>query len=69
MMMLRYAGDAVATSTSPAGPFTLANILVNTTYPTGDFDVFVDGDGTGYIIYSAFHLMFLEKLTPDFLHR
>jgi hypothetical protein len=63
-----YAGDAVATSTSPAGPFALANILINTTFPTGDYDVFVDSDGQGYMIYSANHLMYLERLTRDYLH-
>jgi hypothetical protein len=30
--------------------------------------VFVDKDGTGYMIYGDFHLNFIEKLTPDFLH-
>jgi hypothetical protein len=64
----KYAGDAAATASSPAGPFTIVSPLINTTYPTGDFDVFVDKDGTGYMIYGDFHLNFIEKLTPDFLH-
>lgn len=64
----KYAGDAAATAKSPAGPFTIASPLINTTYPTGDFDVFVDKDGTGYMIYGDAHLNFIEKLTPDFLH-
>jgi hypothetical protein len=48
-----YAGDGAATAKSPAGPFELQTQLVNTSYPTGDFDVFVDKDGSGYIIYGC----------------
>jgi hypothetical protein len=32
----------------------------------GDFDVFVDATGTGYIVYS-YGPMSIEKLSPDFL--
>ena len=32
-------------------------------------DVFVDSaTGVGYMIYSQFHLMFIEQLSPDMLH-
>ena len=62
-----HKGNAAATASSPAGPFTIASPLVNTTYPSGDFDVFVDKDGRGYMIYSDRHLNFIEQLTPDFL--
>ncbi len=37
----------------------------------GDFDIFVDQDGTGYIIYTSVnegHDMSIEKLTSDFLN-
>lgn len=61
----QYAGNGLAAAASPAGPFTLVAELISTTFPTGDFDVLVDDDGTGYIIYSAMHLMFLEELSPQ----
>ena len=49
-----YAGDQAATATSPAGPFTLATRApINTTYPTGDFDVFVDKVKTYSILKSS----------------
>ena len=64
----QYAGDQAATASSPAGPFTVVTTKpINTTYPTGDFDVFVDHDGVGYIIYGWDHLLFIEQLNPDFL--
>jgi hypothetical protein len=64
-----HKGNAAATASSPAGPFTIASPLVNTSHPSGDFDVFVDKDGRGYMIYSGEgHLIFLEQLTPDFLN-
>ena len=63
-----YAGDKAATAPHPAGPWTVKTAKpINTTFPTGDYDVFVDRDGTGYIIYSANHLMYLEQLNPDYL--
>jgi beta-xylosidase len=33
----------------------------------GDYDLFVDDDGQGYVVYSAAYFMSLEQLTPDFL--
>ena len=52
-----------------AGPFKMANPLVNITRGrTGDFDLFVDDDGTGYVIYSWNFVMSIEQLTPDFLY-
>jgi hypothetical protein len=34
----------------------------------GDFDVFVDDNGTGYIVYSQNYYMGIEQLTPDFYY-
>jgi len=67
-----YMGYAAATSSTPAGPFTIKTDVVNVTlnnatWHAGDFHFFVDDDGTGYIIYSSQHWMRIEKLTDDFL--
>jgi hypothetical protein len=35
---------------------------------SGDFDVLVDDDGNGYIVYSQNYYMSIEQLTPDFYH-
>lgn len=66
------AGYEVLTAPGPAGPFTsqpqprLSQMGGN----NGDQNLFVDDDGTGYIIYThylpTYHL-WLERLTPDFL--
>ena len=34
----------------------------------GDFDILVDDDGTGYMIYSQNYYMSIEQLTPDFYY-
>ena len=66
----------VATATSPTGPFTVENVAITNARPVlasnhfgsmGDFDVFVDSDGAGYIVYS-FGPMSIEALTTDFLN-
>lgn len=63
-----YAGNAAATATTPAGPFTVQVDVMNTTRAGGgDYDVFVDDDGQCYILYSAGHVISIEKLTPDCL--
>lgn len=78
-----YAGYAVLTSPSPEGPFKLTNPQVNITRlcpgpvakppcgkaqgGAGDYTLFVDDDGTGYLVYSAQYYMSIEQLTPDFL--
>jgi len=62
---------AVATSESPVGPFKLRVNAVNVTRGDGgggDFDLFVDDDGAGYVVYSSLYWMSVEKLTPDFLY-
>ncbi|KAH3756615.1 glycosyl family 43 [Pelomyxa schiedti] len=61
---------AVATSDSPSGPFTLQNEAVNTTRASqsGDFALFVDLDGTGYVTYSWDYVISIEQLTPDFIY-
>lgn len=33
----------------------------------GDFSLYADDDGTGYILYSAHHHCQVEQLTPDYL--
>jgi hypothetical protein len=53
-----YAGFAAATSPSPFGPFKVQRDSVAVKYQTsgiqaGDFHLFVDDDGTGYVIYSV----------------
>ena len=79
-----YAGYGVATSASPAGPFTVRNHEMNITRlcpgpaasapcgtaqgGAGDFDVYVDTDGTAYIIYGANYYMSIEQLTPDYVY-
>jgi hypothetical protein len=64
-----------ATSPGPAGPFTLRTAAISVARPQlpsnhngsqGDFDVLVDTDGTGYIVYS-YGPMSIEQLAPDFL--
>jgi hypothetical protein len=47
-----YAGFAAATADSPEGPFVVQTPSVNVTYQNdsiqaGDFQLFVDDDGTG----------------------
>jgi len=65
----------VATSVHPAGPWILRTTAMSNARPDlasnhhgsmGDFDVFVDDDGTGYIVYS-YGPMSIEQLTSDFL--
>lgn len=64
-----------ATSVHPAGPYTLRTAAMRFARPQlpsnhngsqGDFDVLVDTDGTGYIVYS-YGPMSIEQLAPDFL--
>ena len=59
-----YAGEAMATAETPAGPFSLVPQPLNLSMAgSGDFDVFVDAerDGAAYIIYSAYHMMFPRR--------
>ena len=68
-----------ATSTSPTGPWTIANRNITMTQKQPailcDFDLLVDDDGTAYIIYTVWRPqglphqathMSVEQLTPDF---
>lgn len=65
------------TSDSPEGPFVYQGVVpVRYTYEggVGDFELFVDDDGTGYAAYKRTgaagvfgHRMTLQQLTPDFL--
>lgn len=62
----------VAVSDTPQGPFEIVNDnvpMANSEYGLGDFGLFVDDDGTGYISYNTIrdHMVSIEKLSPDFL--
>eukprot|EP00026_Physarum_polycephalum_P008599 Phypoly_transcript_08687.p1 GENE.Phypoly_transcript_08687~~Phypoly_transcript_08687.p1 ORF type:complete len:298 (+),score=31.46 Phypoly_transcript_08687:195-1088(+) len=59
---------AAATSHSPIGPFTLQTAQINLIMAqnVGDFALFVDDDGTGYIAYAANWLMHIEQLDFTF---
>lgn len=66
---------AVAVSPSPKGPFKLVNANISTLAYTdvGDFNLFVDDDGSAYVIYTSHiqnyaitHQMSVEKLTDDY---
>ena len=51
-----------ATADLPAGPFTLANANVTTRYADGgDFTVFADDDGAGYLLCVACRLYDLDR--------
>jgi len=66
---------AVATAPSPFGPFELVHTNVTMGEDnTGDFNLFLDDNGAGYIIYTSHitypapnHLMSVEQLSWDFL--
>jgi beta-xylosidase len=66
-----YLGFIAATADAPQGPFTIVGPVPlthsNDTYHAGDFKLFVDDDGTGYIIYGAEFYMWIDKLSPDYL--
>lgn len=64
----------IGTSKSPEGPFKFVHAIDVGRKLGGDFDIFVDDDGAGFIIYTAHgsdHSMPLrmavERLTDDFL--
>ncbi|CAF1281689.1 unnamed protein product [Rotaria magnacalcarata] len=60
---------AVAIADTPNGPFRLINPALNVSRGGGgDFDILVDDDGTGYIVYSQNYYMSVEQLTPDFYY-
>lgn len=62
---------AVATSPTATGPFKLVNMRVSTLQfdDVGDFNLFIDNDGRGYVIYTSIshnHAISIEQLTDDF---
>lgn len=61
----------VATSPTPKGPFKVVNSSVVTKFATGgDFDIFVDKNGEGYLSYTSLavgHGISIEKLNADYL--
>ena len=61
----------VATSDVPQGPFVIhhPNTPVRNAQ-SGDLGLFVDDDGTGYLIYTSIakgHAISIERLSPDYL--
>ena len=63
---------AVGTSDTPEGPFAFVHGINAGRQGAqgGDFDIFVDDDGAGYLIYTAVagdHTMQVERLTDDYL--
>ncbi len=62
----------VAVSDTPEGPFEIVNDnvpMANSEYGLGDFGLYVDDDGTGYISYNTIrdHMVSIEQLNDDFL--
>ncbi len=62
----------VATSKSPTGPFQIVSTEVNVAHAklgVGDFNLFVDDDGTAYLMYNTIqvHKHSVERLKYDFL--
>jgi hypothetical protein len=69
-------GCCVAIADKPEGPFDLVTRKANLKYgKSGDFNLFIDDDGTGYIIGTVtlekipgqMHKIYVEKLTEDYL--
>jgi hypothetical protein len=61
----------VAVSDRPVGPFEIVseNVALSRRQP-GDASLFVDDDGTGYVVYASIaehHAVSIERLTPDLL--
>ena len=59
----------VGTSTSPEGPFTYIGTSAARYPHGGDFDIFVDDDDAGYLIYTSTsqgHKMSVERLNANF---
>ncbi|WP_343768200.1 family 43 glycosylhydrolase [Gangjinia marincola] len=62
----------VAVSKNPTGPFKIVNKdvkMANSAVGVGDFGLFVDNDGTGYISYNTIqdHQVSIEKLSDDYV--
>ena len=61
----------VAVSPNPEGPFTVVTEKANVQHGNpGDFTLFIDDDGQGYLIYDSFntnHKVAIEKLDSDYL--
>jgi hypothetical protein len=67
-----FQGYIAATAAHIAGPYTVAAPAVNltrvlATNNCGDFDLWVDDDGAGWVIYTCGHVMGVEALTGDLL--
>jgi len=63
--------QGVAVSKTPVGPFAIVNPDVPLAHAgPGDGSLFVDDDGTGYLIYTSIsegYTVRVERLTPDYL--
>ena len=63
-----FQGYFAATAETIAGPYAVVAPAINTTRANcGDFDLLVDSDGAGYVIYTCGHVMGVEALSVDFL--
>jgi len=63
-----FQGYFAATAASVTGPFTVVAAEVPLARQNcGDFDLLVDADGAGFVIYTCGHVMGVEALAPDFL--
>lgn len=63
---------SVSVSKDPQGPYrTVTNVSATRLFNSADDNLFVDDDGTGYIVYTSrtgdTHIH-VDRLTPDFLH-
>ena len=61
----------IAVADRPEGPFRIVTLEAQITHPVGvgDHNLFVDDDGTGYLIYASPKRRFdtlVERLAPDF---
>lgn len=63
-----FQGYFAATAESIAGPYAVVAPAVNVTRANcGDFNLLVDRDGAGFVIYTCGHIMGVEELSADFL--
>ncbi|MFW6288900.1 MAG: family 43 glycosylhydrolase, partial [Spirochaetota bacterium] len=79
MWLINSNNYVVATANRPIGPFTIATMRADIHFAddgNGDFALFIDEDGTGYLIATITkdtdepterHCIFIERLTDDYL--
>lgn len=63
-----FQGYFAATAKEITGPYSVVVPAVNVSRANcGDFDLFVDNDGAGYVIYTCGHIMGIDALSEDYL--